>query len=214
MTAEKLLLYIAITMSTSFFILILDDHAQYTYDVASFVLIPFTTVTGSRCIDVRACGDCVAFAFAPHAFYALNVVHVALLRQVQSVVVQATLSIATMCMMFRVFALEFPSSPHLHAAQESTSPHDEEQAVGAQTTTTSSIDGAATSSLATPLDPPESSDARVHCVICLEHICLDKPENAPLALPCAHVFHTSCIRRWMRVRETCPSCNTAITVSN
>ena len=47
----------------------------------------------------------------------------------------------------------------------------------------------------------------IECVICLQSI--DTPRDLE-ALPCAHVFHATCIRRWLNMREACPVCNTDV----
>lgn len=44
------------------------------------------------------------------------------------------------------------------------------------------------------------------CTICLEPI-LDSKRRT---LRCSHTFHCACIRRWMRIRHTCPLCNVPI----
>ncbi|KAI3419193.1 hypothetical protein GPALN_006945 [Globodera pallida] len=42
------------------------------------------------------------------------------------------------------------------------------------------------------------------CGICLEEI--ETGEIQPRALPCDHVFHQSCIQRWLTKNNTCPKC--------
>jgi len=41
------------------------------------------------------------------------------------------------------------------------------------------------------------------CVICIEDF---KNEDTISNLPCAHIFHIDCIKRWMRYRRICPIC--------
>lgn len=41
------------------------------------------------------------------------------------------------------------------------------------------------------------------CCICLGNI---KAGEFSTVLPCEHVFHTKCIRRWLRKSATCPHC--------
>jgi uncharacterized membrane protein YgcG len=42
------------------------------------------------------------------------------------------------------------------------------------------------------------------CVICLSE--LQAGDDASVALPCGHQFHLPCIRSWLKLRSTCPSC--------
>jgi hypothetical protein len=50
------------------------------------------------------------------------------------------------------------------------------------------------------------------CQICDDSkICLDEKSSSivdtqPAALPCGHVFGHRCLRKWMRVRDVCPTC--------
>jgi hypothetical protein len=41
------------------------------------------------------------------------------------------------------------------------------------------------------------------CVICLEEYC---NEAANARLECNHTFHRRCIREWLAVKNTCPTC--------
>ncbi len=40
------------------------------------------------------------------------------------------------------------------------------------------------------------------CVICLENLHLTQT----IALPCAHIFHEECIKKWRMKNNTCPIC--------
>ncbi|KAF1794157.1 Zinc finger, RING/FYVE/PHD-type [Phytophthora cactorum] len=50
---------------------------------------------------------------------------------------------------------------------------------------------------------PSSSCAQ-DCVICLSE--LQNGEEQFVSLPCGHQFHLPCIRSWLKLRSTCPSC--------
>lgn len=41
------------------------------------------------------------------------------------------------------------------------------------------------------------------CPICFEDIIVNKIN---LALPCGHVFHETCITRWIKINRSCPLC--------
>merc|ERR1719379_2480807 len=41
-------------------------------------------------------------------------------------------------------------------------------------------------------------------------ICADKVLESATELNCGHVFHTLCLREWMRRKGTCPTCREAI----
>jgi len=42
------------------------------------------------------------------------------------------------------------------------------------------------------------------CAICLEEV---EDEQLVSELPCTHVYHSDCIRKWLKRRMTCPLCN-------
>ena len=42
------------------------------------------------------------------------------------------------------------------------------------------------------------------CSICLNEIVTDY-----MRLPCGHVYHTSCIMRWKKIKQQCPYCRLA-----
>ncbi|KAB1284035.1 E3 ubiquitin-protein ligase DZIP3 [Camelus dromedarius] len=56
------------------------------------------------------------------------------------------------------------------------------------------------------IDPKRSQDDEEEeeepCVICHENL---SPENLSV-LPCAHKFHSQCIRPWLMQQGTCPTC--------
>ncbi|KAG7388365.1 hypothetical protein PHYBOEH_007875 [Phytophthora boehmeriae] len=52
------------------------------------------------------------------------------------------------------------------------------------------------------LSENKETDDDCSCVICLS----DLQDEPPVALPCGHKFHLPCIRSWLKLRSTCPSC--------
>lgn len=49
------------------------------------------------------------------------------------------------------------------------------------------------------------------CVICLESLQInDGVSGALRALPCGHVFHTTCIQHWLSNSPTCPLCKSSV----
>ena len=49
------------------------------------------------------------------------------------------------------------------------------------------------------------------CVICLEDF---HNKEKVTALPCIHLFHQKCIRKWIEKRKTCPICKFELTEEN
>ncbi|TDH67790.1 hypothetical protein CCR75_005475 [Bremia lactucae] len=49
-----------------------------------------------------------------------------------------------------------------------------------------------------------SSVCAQDCVICLSE--LQSSDDQFVSLPCGHKFHLTCIRSWLKLRSTCPSC--------
>jgi hypothetical protein len=47
------------------------------------------------------------------------------------------------------------------------------------------------------------------CIICLENF---KNGDESIILPCVHIFHSKCIRRWVERKRTCPFCNYKINI--
>ncbi|GFP94487.1 E3 ubiquitin-protein ligase ring1-like [Phtheirospermum japonicum] len=46
-------------------------------------------------------------------------------------------------------------------------------------------------------------DCGAHCSICLEEIVRG---GEGLFMPCCHVFHEDCIKKWLRTSHYCPVC--------
>ncbi|KAH8739434.1 ring finger [Cryptosporidium ryanae] len=45
------------------------------------------------------------------------------------------------------------------------------------------------------------------CVICLNNI---KDEDLIRSLPCSHIYHHNCIDEWVKIKSSCPLCNTSL----
>ena len=58
----------------------------------------------------------------------------------------------------------------------------------------------------TKLDPEKKN-----CVICLEDF---KNGDKTTVLPCIHLFHTSCIKNWLKSQNNCPICKFSLTGEN
>lgn len=52
---------------------------------------------------------------------------------------------------------------------------------------------------------------KTNCVICLEDF---KNGDVTTNLPCLHMFHTDCIRNWLKKQNTCPICKYKLTAEN
>ena len=50
----------------------------------------------------------------------------------------------------------------------------------------------------------------IKCTICLENISIG---DKIIYLPCVHLFHSSCIKNWIRIKNQCPICNNIIKFS-
>ena len=56
------------------------------------------------------------------------------------------------------------------------------------------------------LDPEKKN-----CIICLEDF---KNGDKAIILPCIHLFHTECIKTWLKSQDTCPICKFKLTGDN
>ena len=56
------------------------------------------------------------------------------------------------------------------------------------------------------LDPEKKN-----CIICLEDF---KNGDNAIILPCIHIFHTECIKNWLKTQNTCPICKFKLTGEN
>lgn len=45
------------------------------------------------------------------------------------------------------------------------------------------------------------------CSICLEDFQFSSSNNVIKTTNCSHFFHENCLKRWLRIRATCPNCN-------
>ncbi|OQR91530.1 hypothetical protein ACHHYP_04598 [Achlya hypogyna] len=50
-------------------------------------------------------------------------------------------------------------------------------------------------------DLPRHAHCDADCVICMAAM-----DDGAIELPCGHLFHTTCIDAWLRLRNTCPTC--------
>ena len=50
-----------------------------------------------------------------------------------------------------------------------------------------------------------------NCVICLEDF---KNGDKAVLLPCIHMFHTKCIKNWLKTQNSCPICKFKLTAQN
>jgi len=58
---------------------------------------------------------------------------------------------------------------------------------------------------------PSLNPEKRSCPICLNDFIIG---NTITILPCIHLFHSRCIKRWLRANDCCPICRTKITTSN
>ena len=58
-------------------------------------------------------------------------------------------------------------------------------------------------------DPEVLSDSI--CIVCLDNYLLG---DRYIILPCVHNYHEECIKKWLRLRNKCPTCNYKITPEN
>ena len=53
------------------------------------------------------------------------------------------------------------------------------------------------------------SEDKKKCLICLDEF---KNGQKSIALPCIHIFHSECIKKWMKTENFCPLCKSQITI--
>lgn len=53
----------------------------------------------------------------------------------------------------------------------------------------------------------EGGDAKEQCSICLEEFVVG---SSVARLPCSHVYHFSCVSRWLEMKDDCPLCRTVL----
>ena len=56
-------------------------------------------------------------------------------------------------------------------------------------------------------DPKKLSENKKRCLICLEKF---KKGEDSIILPCIHIFHSACIKKWMKIKNVCPLCKKEI----
>ena len=56
-------------------------------------------------------------------------------------------------------------------------------------------------------NPRKLSENKKKCLICLENF--KKGDNS-IVLPCIHIFHSECIKTWMKKKNSCPLCKNKI----
>lgn len=57
-----------------------------------------------------------------------------------------------------------------------------------------------------PSGDVETGDSGVECVICMNAVDVAGDARVRMVTPCHHVFHSSCLTRWMDVKQECPTC--------
>ena len=56
-------------------------------------------------------------------------------------------------------------------------------------------------------DISKLTDEKKRCCICLENF---KKNDEIMNLPCVHIFHSNCIKKWMKRQDICPICKNKI----
>ena len=60
-------------------------------------------------------------------------------------------------------------------------------------------------------DISKLNDEKKRCSICLDNY---KIGDDSIILPCIHIFHAECIKKWMKKKNSCPICKTKISSDN
>jgi len=56
-------------------------------------------------------------------------------------------------------------------------------------------------------NPKKLSENKKKCLICLEKF---RKGEESIILPCLHLFHSTCIKKWIKIKDFCPLCKNAI----
>ncbi|XP_047308061.1 probable E3 ubiquitin-protein ligase RHC2A [Impatiens glandulifera] len=56
-------------------------------------------------------------------------------------------------------------------------------------------------------DGTTNSDDDVVCAVCMENF---GPDSSGKRLPCCHVYHSTCIAKWLSIHDSCPLCRCRI----
>ena len=60
-------------------------------------------------------------------------------------------------------------------------------------------------------DVSKLDSEKKNCVICLEDF---KNGDKACVLPCVHIFHTNCVKEWLKTKNFCPICKFKLTGEN
>jgi len=86
-------------------------------------------------------------------------------------------------------------------------------ALSAPSTDTSAPPSSTSSIAATSAPSSSDDDAENPCAICYSELEYDPADPQSLMVcPCDHVFHSSCLRRWMKLKQECPICRAVLPV--
>ena len=60
-------------------------------------------------------------------------------------------------------------------------------------------------------DVSKLDQEKKNCIICLENF---KNGDKAIILPCIHIFHNECIKKWLQTQDSCPICKHKLTREN
>ena len=60
-------------------------------------------------------------------------------------------------------------------------------------------------------DVSKLDQEKKNCIICLENF---KNGDKAIILPCIHIFHNECIKKWLKTQDSCPICKHKLTREN
>jgi hypothetical protein len=159
------------------------------FHLGEFALVPLDFVTGSRCVHMKQCTDCVLFVMIQQLFYIPRFMLSVMFHLTQQFLLHIFLYVSTGFLCVLIFC-NFHEDTVENIINES-------QSVNNQTTTRHmQIENMRATTI------PFSEAQHIDCVICME-----EKEDQVTALPCAHVFHNDCISRWLLIQHRCPTCN-------